>query len=333
MRVLQVLRKKQERFFSIETVFQRVRQAWPDASPPATCELPAYGIRPANLRFARKIARDNPAAVFHVTGDAHYVVLALPRSRTVLTIHDAVFLEQYQGWKRWLLKKILLDIPVRYSRYVTTISEKSKQEIMRHTRCPAEKIRVIPNPVSALLFFREQPFRQDSPRLLFIGITPNKNLERVCEAIKGLNCQLVIIGKPSPQQQALMDQHRISYTFKHGIPEEDMAAQYADADVVLFPSLYEGFGLPVIEGFRAGRVVVTSNIPPMKDVSNGGACLVDPYDPVSIRKGLEQVINDQGYRQALISRGFDVVRSYEPREIARQYQQVYLEIDRKACAE
>jgi glycosyltransferase involved in cell wall biosynthesis len=333
MRVLQVLRKKQERFFSIETVFQRVREAWPDDQPPGICELPAYGIRPANLRFAGRIARDNPGAIFHVTGDAHYVVLALPRSRTVLTIHDAVFLEQHRGWKRWLLKKILLDIPVRYSRYITTISEKSKQEIIRHTRCPAEIIRVIPNPVSTRLFFRAQPFRQDSPRLLFIGITPNKNLERVCAAISGMSCQLVIIGKPSPQQQSLMDQHRISYTFMHGISEEEMAEQYADADVILFPSLYEGFGLPVIEGFRAGRVVVTSNILPMKDVSDGGACLVDPYDPAAIRKGLEQVIQDEGYRQALINRGFDVVRAYEPREIARQYQQLYLEIDNKACAE
>lgn len=328
-----MLRKKQERFFSIETVFQRVREAWPDTPPPDSCELPAYGIRPGNLRFARRIARDHPGAVYHITGDAHYVVLALPRSRTVLTIHDAVFLEQYRGWKRWLLKKILLDIPVRYSRYVTTISEKSKQEIIRHTHCRADLIRVIPNPVSPRIFFRAQPFHTDVPRLLFIGITPNKNLERVCEAISGLRCQLVIIGKPSLQQQALMEQHRISFTFMHGIPEEEMAAQYADADVILFPSLYEGFGLPVIEGFRAGRVVVTSNIPPMKEVSDGGACLVDPYDPASIRKGLEQVIQDEGYRQALINRGFEVVRAYEPREIARQYHQLYLEIDRKACAE
>jgi glycosyltransferase involved in cell wall biosynthesis len=332
MKVLQVLRKKQEQFFSIETVFRRVREAWPNEQPPMTCELPAFGLRAANLLFAWRIARSNPGAIFHVTGDAHYVVLALPRKRTVLTIHDAVFLERQKGWKRKLLRKLLLDIPVKYSRYITTISEKSKAEILRYTRCPAGNIRVIPNPVSTAFFFRSQKFRYEAPRLLFIGVTKNKNLERVCEAITGIPCRLVIIGRPDTDQRALLGQHEILYSFMYGITEDEMAEQYADADVVLFPSLYEGFGLPVIEGFRAGRVVVTSNISPMKDVADGAACLVNPYCTASIREGLLRVIRDEGYREGLIRKGFEVIRAYEPREIARQYYTLYQEIDRKACA-
>ena len=332
MTVVQVFRRPHERFFSIESVFSRIRSAWPDEALPIRYELPVNGIRPANLLKARSAAKQYPGALFHVTGDAHYVVLALPRNRTILTIHDAVFLNQYKGWKRWLLKKILLDIPVRYSRYITTISEKSKLEILRHTQCPASRIRVIPNPVSPEIYFRPQPFRSNEPRLLFIGVKPNKNLERVCEAIAGIPCQLTIIGKLFPHQVSLLQQHGIRYHAVHGITSQQMADQFAETDVVLFPSLYEGFGLPVIEGFRAGRVVVTSDLSPMKEVADGAACLVDPYSTESIREGLLRVIGDEAYRERLIHRGFAVVQAYEPAVIAGQYHQLYQEISQQSCA-
>jgi glycosyltransferase involved in cell wall biosynthesis len=326
MKVIQVFRKPHERFFSIESVFGRIRSAWPSEPVPEVVKLPSGGVSLTNLAFTRKLARDNPGTVIHITGDAHYTVLACPRNRTILTIHDAVFLEQQTGWKRWLLKKILLDLPVRYSRYITTISEKSKAEILRYTGCPASRVRVIPNPVSPLIFYRSQPFNAALPKLLFIGVKPNKNLERVCQALQGIPCTLAIIGKLFAHQVSLLEQYNIRYAAVHGITEQQMAAQFADADIVLFPSLYEGFGLPVIEGFRAGRVVVTSNISPMKDVASGGACLVDPYSPESIREGVLRVIRDLHYRESLVERGFEVVRAYEPSVIAAQYFSLYREV-------
>ena len=102
-----------------------------------------------------------------------------------------------------------------------------------------------------------------------------------------------------------------------------MADKYALADIILFPSFYEGFGLPVIEGFKAGRVVVTSNISPMKDIAEGAACLVDPLNVQSIREGLLKVISDKHYRDRLVKDGFEVVKKYEPENIAKQYFQLY----------
>jgi glycosyltransferase involved in cell wall biosynthesis len=105
-----------------------------------------------------------------------------------------------------------------------------------------------------------------------------------------------------------------------------MAAAYSNADIVLFPSLYEGFGLPVIEGFKAGRAVITSNISPMKDVAKGAACLVDPKDIASIHEGVKLVINNRVYREELIEKAAEVVTSFSPEIIAERYLDIYEKI-------
>jgi glycosyltransferase involved in cell wall biosynthesis len=97
--------------------------------------------------------------------------------------------------------------------------------------------------------------------------------------------------------------------------------------------LYEGFGLPVIEGFRAGRVVLTSDISPMKDISEGAACLVDPLQPASIREGLLRLIREDGYRDALIRRGRVVAEKYTPEAVAAVFSEFYQEVYDKSCAE
>jgi glycosyltransferase involved in cell wall biosynthesis len=333
MKIIQVFRKKNARFFSIENVFGRINRAWPSAEKPEELNLPHSGIAFSNLLFLLKNCKPRKNTIFHVTGDAHYAVLALPRNSTILTIHDSVFFEQHKGLKLWLLKKILLDIPVWHCRYITTISEKSKQEIMENTACDPLKIKVIPNPVSPAIYFQPKEFNQESPVLLFIGVKPNKNLERVCEAIQNITCKLQIIGKLFENQELILKEFGIQYEAVNGISEEEVATKYAEADIILFPSIYEGFGLPVIEGFKAGRVVVTSNIRPMIDIAEDAACLVDPLDVHSIRAGVLKTIHDKPYREQLITRGFEVVKKYQPETIALQYYQLYQEVYNKTCVE
>lgn len=333
MKVVQVFRKKHARFFSIESVFSRVRQAWPNEQLPEVIILPGSGIKISNLFFLHNERSRHKQTLFHVTGDAHYAVLALPRKCTVLTIHDSVFFEQHKGIKLWLLRRILLDIPVWYSRHITTISEKSKQEIIQNTDCDPRKIKVIPNPVSPAIYFQPKAFNASCPCILFVGVKPNKNMERVCEAIQDIECRIQIIGKPFEAQEALLKKKSIRYEAVHGISEEEVAKKYAEADIILFPSLYEGFGLPVIEGFKAGRVVVTSNISPMKDIAEDAACLVDPFNVQSIREGLLKVINDQSYRDHLVQKGFEVVKKYQPESIAQQYFQLYQQVYNASCVE
>lgn len=264
--------------------------------------------------------------LFHITGDVHYAVLALPSERTILTIHDLVFLHTYNGMTRSFLKKIFLDIPVKKARYITTISEKSKQEIISNTGCDPQKIVVIPNPVDRSITFTPKNISNEKPILLFIGVKPNKNLVRIIAAIKELRVHLRIVGQPSSDQLDQLRNNQIEFSYVQNISPEELAREYQTCDIVLFPSVYEGFGLPVIEGFQSGRPVITSDLSPMKDIAKDAALLVDPTSVDSIRNGVNLLLNDESLRYTLVQRGSEVVKSYQPTVIATQYAELWRRI-------
>ena len=292
-----------------------------------------------NLIFLTRFKK----GLFHITGDVHYAILALPQDRTILTIHDLVFLHTYKGLRRRLLKWIFLDLPIKKAKYITTISEKSKQEILDYTDCDPKKILVIPNPVD--LSFdnystshaegrQAQPpkprftnlwlaGRLNPPTILFLGTKPNKNLEISIAALFGLDVHLRIIGELSRKQKEMLAKFNINYTSDFSISPEQLAAEYTNADLILFPSTYEGFGLPVIEGFQAGKPVITSNISPMKEVAGDGALLADPTSIASIRGHVIRLLADQKLQAQLVAAGNEKVKKYQPVFIAERYQQLW----------
>ncbi len=322
--------------------------------------------------------------MFHITGDVHYAILALPTDRTILTIHDLVFLHTYKGLRRALLKWIFLDLPVRKAKYITTISEKSKQEILDYTNCDPQKILVIPNPVdpifatstslpsagrfnplpsagkfnplpsagkfnplpsagrfnplpsavrfnplpSAGKFNSSTSSTSSTPStLLFLGTNPNKNLELTMAALFGLDLHLRIIGELTRKQKEMLAKFKINYSVVFSISPEQLVAEYQNATVILFPSTYEGFGLPVIEGFQAERPVITSNISPMKDVAGDAALLVDPYSVASIREGVINLLSNHQRQLELVEAGQEKVKKYQPGFIAGIYQDFWRKVD------
>src|SRR5262249_29975742 len=155
--------------------------------------------------------------------DVHYVALALPGKRTILTVHDCVFLKYNRGFKRTVLFLLYLKWPVKRCSVITAISEKSKQDIIQYTGCKPEKVVVIPDPVGDHFRFQSKAFNVSCPVLLFIGITKNKNLPRVIEAIKGLDCVLDIIGKiPAPEREQL-EKNKIRFNESFNLSEEELA--------------------------------------------------------------------------------------------------------------
>ena len=312
-----------------------------------------------NLIFLTRFKK----GLFHITGDVHYAILALPQDRTILTIHDLVFLHTYKGLRRRFLKWIFLDLPVKKAKYITTISEKSKQEILDYTNCDPQKILVIPNPVdlsfgsplksggtlneitsssdkpsdsrlkssnystpsSPITFLHPKSSAPNfnPPTILFLGTKPNKNLEISIAALFGLDVHLRIIGELTPKQEEMLEKFRIQYSVDFSISPEQLAAEYTNADLILFPSTYEGFGLPVIEGFQAEKPVITSNISPMKEVAGDAALLADPTSIASIRENVIKLLTDQALKTQLVADGKEKVKQYQPGFIAETYQKLW----------
>lgn len=320
-----LFRKRGDRF-SIERVFStiigRLRSDFPDIDV-RCAEMPRGGASPrsllSNLRYCFKLRK----RLIHITGDIHYCALALKRSKYIITIHDMVLLERKNKLSRFIFLWFWYKLPVRRAGCVTCISEQTKAQLLKFCGPVKVPIYVIPDPVDGGFVYSPKEFDRQCPVILHVGTKENKNLFRVIEAVKNIPCVLRVVGRLTKEQEECLKSSAIRYSSCHDISDRQMVDEYRNADVVCFPSLFEGFGMPIIEAQATGRVVVTSDISPMTEVAGGAACLVDPHDVGSIRDGLCKVIADSAYRERLISAGLENVRSYHPDVIAGKYMELY----------
>jgi glycosyltransferase involved in cell wall biosynthesis len=151
----------------------------------------------------------------------------------------------------------------------------------------------------------------------------NKNLERSIQALSTLNLKSIILGKLTEGQKELLEKYNMEYTSYFNVPYSVVAELYHQSDVVCFASLYEGFGVPILEAQMTGRPVVTSNLDPMRWVAGEGASLADPQSVEAIRDGVRRVLKDEVYRCELVRKGQENLRRFEPGVIARMYGEVY----------
>jgi glycosyltransferase involved in cell wall biosynthesis len=254
--------------------------------------------------------------------------LVLPSDRTILTVHDAGILRIRSGLRKYILKKLLFDLPIKKLKYITAVSEMTKKEIVYYTKCDAEKIRVIENPLQKHFYATDKKkFNAECPTILQIGTTANKNLYNLIKALEGISCRLVIIGELAVDAVNLLREKRINYTNKSNLENDEIREEYADADIVTFCSTFEGFGLPIIEAQAMLTPVVTSYISPLKEVAGEkAAAFADPSDSESIRHSILRVINDESFRENLVKRGIENIKKYQPEKIAVSYENLYREI-------
>jgi glycosyltransferase involved in cell wall biosynthesis len=329
LRVAMLVRAPRAFDYSIENVFELVRDHLPDGIEPAwiRCPYPNMGVLPRvrSLRWAYRQRRSG-ADVFHVTGDASFLTIGLDGSRTVVTVHDCEFLTRAGPVKRWLFRWLWLRLPVGRARVVVTPTEAVRDDVLRLVRVDPGKIRVIHNPVNPIFAPAPRLAPAASPVILQIGTRSNKNLERVVRALKGLPCRLVIVGRLSAEQRALLAACAVDHEERSGMTLEQMAACYRECDLVVFVSTIEGFGLPIIEAQASGRPVVIGNRPPLPEVAGPGSLEVDPLDVAAIRAAIERVIDDETLRTRLVEEGTRNVQRFDATSVARAYAAVYAEV-------
>jgi glycosyltransferase involved in cell wall biosynthesis len=310
---------------SIEVVFRRIAEGLERKGVKTAFEKLPYGNGIFGIFRNLFSYRGGVADIFHITGHSHYIGLVLPPDRTVLTIHDLGILKVRSGLRRWVIKKLLFDWPVRRLKYITAISEATKQDLVRATGCEPGKIRVIQNPAPERLNEKRR-LPAAPPVILHIGAAPHKNLESLAEAINGFDCRLRVIGQLDKQQRGLLDSLKIRYDSVGPIGDREMADEYKNADLLVFCSTFEGFGMPIIEAQAAGLPVITSDLEPMNDVAGGGALLVDPNKPSEIRRAIGEMLGNERTRAELIDRGYENVSRFSSEKIVGAYLQLYEEV-------
>lgn len=269
--------------------------------------------------------------MYHLTGNIEYCALVLPKNKTILTIHDLVLINhnEYGKLKKMFFYYFWFFIPLKRARLITCISNKTKEDLLSYFPWVENKTIVIPNPVADEIKCIDCSFNKENPIILHVGTRENKNLERVIEALDGISCELRIIGELNSTQQELLDRYKIKYSIAANLTDKQIAEEYSKCDIVSFPSTYEGFGMPIIEAFAAGRIIVTSKIEPMKSIANDNAVLVNPYAVDEIRAGFLKAINDREMRKSMVERGLEEVKKYTSARIAELYVEAYVKMIRQ----
>lgn len=265
------------------------------------------------------------------------------RRPQVVTVHDLAFHhfpEQYPGMKQRYLRA-MTAASVRRATIVIAVSEATRQDIIRIHKINPERVVVVPNgvdpvmqplPEAQVAAFREQ---QDLPEhfFLFLGtLQPRKNVEGLVRAFAsvsmGIDWPLVIAGAKGWQYEQIFELVReLGLTsrvrFAGHVPGEQLPLWYNAATVLVYPSRYEGFGLPLLEAMACGTAVIGSTASSLPEVVGDAGLLVDPDDTPGLAESMLRLAADSELRQQLERRGLERSASFTWQETARLTAGVY----------
>ena len=308
---------------------------------------PNYSIR-EQAHIPYLLLREKPD-VYHAP---HYVLPPLVPCRSVVTIHDTIhmmFPQYLPNRGAYAYARALMWTAAKRSDRILTVSESSRRDIVRYFKVPPEKVVVIYNALDERFGAEPRPeeiarvrerFQLDHGFVLYVGnIKPHKNLVRLIEAFEALRrdgfdeLKLLIIGDEItkwPELRRAVHKYKLHkhVRFLGFQSEETLAILYRLAAVFVFPSLYEGFGLPPLEAMASGTPVVTSNLSSLPEVAGDAALLVDPYDVGAIRDAIRRVLTEPALREDLRRKGLVRAKQFSWEQSVSRTRQIYLETAR-----
>ena len=314
--------------FSIAKVFRPIEEETRKYAEVDSFYLPVAGAKPwhlwKNIKAACHAVNSKQYDIIHITGGEYYLVPFLKgKFKIVVTVHDLGFFTNFPVSLRTLMLYWLWIKVLKKADKVTCISEKTMLELNRYVTLAPTQLCVIHNPIGNDFVFQRKDINILSPKILHIGTQPNKNLNNTIIALKDFPCRLRVIGKLSNEQKILMNIYHIDFSSASNLSDEEIVREYEQCDIVNFPSFYEGFGMPIIEGQAVGRVIVTSNLSPMNDIAGEGAVFINPVDCSSILKGYQDAVKNWNL---LIERGLENVTRFRLETIVQKYLSLYRDL-------
>ncbi len=298
----------------------------------------SFGIRRDLLR--------HKVQLFH--GLSHEIPFGLEKAgiRSIVTIHDLIF-ERFPEHYPFIDRKIY-GLKFRYAcqhaGHIVAISENTKRDIIEFYGIRPEKISVIYQSCHERYMVEKSRKSFEALRrryhlpedyLLTVGsITARKNLTGIIRALELLpeSCRLPLVvvgrgGRYRAKVQALIQKNGMEHLVRFiDAGFDDLPTIYQKASVFLYPSFYEGFGIPILEALFSKTPVLTSNVSSLPEAGGPGAHLVDPHRPEEIAAGIEKILSDEAYRQELIEKGYAHAQQFRGEPLAREMMELYVKV-------
>lgn len=287
------------------------------------------GVYPAWEQLALPwYARRHHPDIVHSVGNTAPLA-PLGKTKLVVTVHDLIFLEHWRlrSMRQRLgriYRRLIVPAAIRRADWVITDARAIRDQIVARFPSIAGRISVIGVPVAAEFFDREPAEPSDRPYLIaFSAIDPRKNIARVVEAFQRVRVQLpqselVLVGSQGPQLGEVAGIRILQY-----VPEAELRQLIAGSRGLVYASLSEGFGVPILEAMALGAPVITSNRPPMDELAGSVALLVDPSRGDAIADAMSRLLTDDGLRRRLSSAGRSRAEQFRPSSIAQQTAELY----------
>lgn len=265
------------------------------------------------------------------------------KGKSVVHIHDLCFVvnPQWYSFSFHTLYNFVIPRLARRATRVITNSNNSRNDLLQFCDVPAESVSLIYWAVDDM-FTQHQSKRspvaiEHNDYILYVGsLEPRKNIRSLVEAYEklrerqpALKTKLVLIGGESPlfgEVRLNAKNYKDDVIFKGFVRDEELVEYYRSARIVVYPSLYEGFGLPPLEAMASGTPVVTSNTSSIPEVVGTAALMVNPYDTEQLASTMELVLSDENLRQTMIREGLKQVKKFNWYRVARNTLAVYYEV-------
>ncbi|UEG52373.1 glycosyltransferase family 4 protein [Mucilaginibacter daejeonensis] len=284
----------------------------------------------------------NGVELYH--GLSHELPLGIRKSgiKSVLTVHDLIFLRFPQYFKLIdrLIYKAKLNYACKAADKIIAISQRTRKDLIELLGVDPNKIEVIYqgcNPAFTLYQSEthrahiKKTYKLPKRYLLTVGtIEERKNLMLLVKALTLTKCNmpLLVVGKPTPYADEVKRfveanglQKRV--IFLHQVGFDDLPALYQLSTVFIYPSRYEGFGIPILEAINSGVPVIAATGSCLEEAGGAGSIYVDPDNEQELAKKIDRVWRDTALRQRMIDQGFEYARNFKDEVLAAQYMQVY----------